>query len=117
MPYGKPVHNQKKYFSPFYSPKPSYSMNTPAQPEPKPKFGASASWKDSFAIPLPNEKESFPGHLPEKRRLPTLSGIVDYIRKHVQIEEIILIGLIVLLLDEAIEDDLLLIILIYILLF
>lgn len=107
MPYKRPVQNSKKYTSPFYSPKPSYSMNS-AGPLPQ---------KDFFGIPLPNEIETYPGHITEKRRVPSLAGIFDFIRGYIKIEEIILIGLIILMLDEAIDDDLLLIILIYILLF
>lgn len=107
MPYKRPIHNSKKYMSPFYSPNPPYSMNT----------SGSLRQKDFFGIPLPNERESYPGYVEEKRATPSLSGIFNYIRQHVKIEEIILIGLIILMLDESIEDDLLLIILIYILLF
>ncbi len=107
MPYKRPIHNTKKYISPFYSPNPSYSMNV----------SESLPQADFIGIPLPNEQEAYPGYHDEKRIFPALGGVVDYIRKHVKIEEIILIGLIILLLDESIEDQLLLIILIYILLF
>jgi hypothetical protein len=107
MPYKKPVHNSKKYFSPFYSPKPSYSMNT-SGPLPH---------KDFFGIPLPNEKETYHGHIGENKKVPSLGRVLEFIRGHIKIEELILIGLIILMLDESIEDDLLLIILIYILLF
>lgn len=107
MPYKRPIHNSKKYISPFYSPNPSYSMNAT-------NF---FQQKDFFGIPLPNEREAYPEHAGEKRAEPSLSKVINYIRQHVKIEEIILIGLIILMLDESIEDDLLLIILIYILLF
>lgn len=107
MPYKRPMQNSRKYISPFYSPNPSYSMNN----------ADTSQQKDFFGIPLPNERESFPGSPAEKRAVPSLSGIINYLRRHVKIEDIILIGLIILMLDEAIEDDLLLIILIYILLF
>jgi len=107
MPYKKPIYNTKKYTSPFYSPNPSYSMNTPSPYQ----------QKDFFGIPLPNEKEGYPRNDGEKKVIPSLAGIANYIKQHVKIEDIILIGLIVLVLDESIEDDLLLIILIYILLF
>jgi hypothetical protein len=107
MPYKRPVHNSKKFIFPFYSPQPSYSMNS-SGPLPQ---------KDFFGIPLPNERETVPGFAAEKRWVPSLAGIISFIREHVKIEEIILIGLIILMLDESIEDDLLLIILIYILLF
>ena len=107
MSYKSPVHSSKKYSSPFYSPKPSYSMNA-SSPLPH---------KDFFGIPLPNEKEISPGHIFGKKKVPGLSGVLEFIRGHIKIEELLLIGLIILMLDESIEDDLLLIILIYILLF
>jgi hypothetical protein len=107
MPYKRPVHNSKKYTSPFYSPKPSYSMNASGLPP----------HKDFFGIPLPNEKEAFHGHIAGKKKVPGLAGILEFVREHIKIEELILIGLIILILDESIEDDLLLIALIYILLF
>lgn len=107
MPYKRPAHNSKKYMSPFYSPNPTYSMNA----------SGLFQQKDFLGIPLPNEKENHPGLFEERKALPSLAGIVNFIRQHVKIEEIILIGLIILLLDESIEDELLLIILIYILLF
>lgn len=110
MPYKRPVQNQKKYLSPFYVPNPFNSMNAAA--------GSSHHReKDFFGIPLPNEKEVIAGYAAERRRPSPISGIIRYIRKHVTIEELILVGLIVLMLDEALEDDLLLIILVYILLF
>ncbi len=107
MPYKRPIQNTKKYISPFYSPTPPYSMNA----------GPSFQEKDFYGIPLPNEREAFSDNV-QKRTVPsTLSGIIHYVRRHVKVEELILIGLIILLLDESFEDDLLLIILIYILLF
>ncbi len=107
MPYKRPVHNSKKYTFPFYSPKPSYSMNA----------SAPLLHKDFFGIPLPNEKEAYPGHFAGKKKIPALTGILEFVREHIKIEELILIGLIILMLDESIDDDLLLVILIYILLF
>lgn len=107
MPYKRPLIGSKKYISSGYTPHPSYSMSSPEPFE----------QKDFYGIPLPNEREGYTDHMKEKRALPSLYGIVNYIRRHIKIEEIMLIGLIVLMLDESIEDDLLLIILIYILLF
>ena len=75
------------------------------------------SRNDFFGIPLPNEPEGVPAHGPVKRKAPVPARIAAFIREHIKIEEIILIGLIILMLDESMEDDLLLIILIYILLF
>lgn len=107
MSYRKPLHNSRKFFSPFYSPTPTYSMNS----------AGSLQNKDFLGIPLPNEKETSPEYAGENKRVPSLAEIIQYVRRHIRIEEIILIGLIILMLDESIEDDLLLIILIYILLF
>jgi len=72
---------------------------------------------DFSDIPLPNERESRFEQPATSKFTGRLYNIVNYIRRHIKIEDIILIGLIILLLDESIEDDLLLIILIYILLF
>ncbi len=93
--------------SPFYNPNPPYSMTSPA-----PNQNG-----DFTGIPLPNEREPSSEYVSGSRAFSSISGIVNYIRRHVKIEDIILIGLIILMLDESIEDDLLLIILIYILLF
>ncbi len=110
MPYKRPIPGSKKYISPFYNTYPSHPLNSIGVPLHKEK--------GFFGIPLPNEVEAFPGYATEKNmpRNP-LSGIIKYIQKNVKIEELILIGLIILLLDESFEDDLLLIVLIYILLF
>lgn len=110
MPYRRPMPGSKKYISPFYNTYPSHPLNS---------TGASLhKEKDFFGIPLPNEVEAFPDYTTEKStpRNP-LYGIIKYIQKNIKIEELLLIGLIILLLDESFEDDLLLIVLIYILLF
>jgi hypothetical protein len=78
---------------------------------------ADARPKDFFGIPLPNEKEADADPALQKRKPFALAGVLDYVRTHIRIEDIILVGLIILMLDESIEDDILLIILIYILLF
>ena len=69
-------------------------------------------------IPLPNEteaaldqKDSFHGIRKAQR-----TSILDFFRQRIHIEEIILLGLIFLLLDEGIEDEFLLLLLLYILL-
>lgn len=109
MPYKRPVQSQKKYLSPFCVPNPFYSMSSSGPSRHREK--------DFFGIPLPNEKEAIPEFAAERRRPSPISDIICYIRRHVKIEDLILVGLIVLMLDEAIDDDLLLIILVYILLF
>ena len=67
-------------------------------------------------IPLPNEKENSL----ESTNAPAVPGrhnnILDFIKTHIHFEEIVLIGLIFILLDEGIDDEFLLIILVYILL-
>jgi len=110
MQYKRPINNTKKYIPKFYDPNPSYPANS---------AGIQMHNENNFlGIPLPNEKEAFPDYFPERKKRPApIAAIIRYIQKHVKIEELILIGLIVLMLDESIEDDLLLIILIYILLF
>ncbi len=111
MPYKRPIPGSKKYISPFYNPIPTYSMNFSGAPLHKEK--------SFFGIPLPNEKEVpyISGTNIGRKISSPLSGIIRFIQKNIKIEEIILIGLIILLLDEAFEDDLLLIALVYILLF
>jgi len=109
MPYKRPIRNPKKYMPQSDSPGPSYSFSN---------IGSySHDDSDFFGIPLPNEREVQNIESAKSKRGFPLAKVVSYIRRHITIEEIILIGLIVLLLDESFDDDLLLIILIYILLF
>jgi len=109
MPYKRPVQNSKKYLSPFYVPNPFCPIST-AGP-------SHHNEKDFFGIPLPNEKEAISEFAGERKKISPIYDVIRYLQKHVKIEELILVGLIVLMLDEAIDDDLLLIILFYILLF
>ena len=66
-------------------------------------------------IPMPNESEDAPGPdcSPPKVGRPSF---LDFIKSRIHIEELILLGLIFLLFEEGIDDDLFLILLIYILL-
>ena len=68
-------------------------------------------------IPLPNETEiSEPSDMPEFRGK---TNLFNFIRTKIHFEEIVLIGLIILLIDEGItclEDELLLVVLIFLLL-
>lgn len=66
-------------------------------------------------IPLPTEAEEATS---QERQTPQsrLGQIVDIVRKRIGLEEIIILGLIFLLIQERIDDELLLIILVYILL-
>ncbi len=138
MPSYNWIHNSpQRYIPPPYSVTPSYPIDTSRQKENT----------DLFSIPLPNEKEASAEvvNLPvdnsvgisdnadavkkprqssktaqsrdNRRSLPSVSGIFHYIQQHITLEDIILVGLIIIMLDESIDDDILLIILIYILLF
>ncbi|MGI6778564.1 MAG: hypothetical protein ACOX7R_11320 [Acetivibrionales bacterium] len=74
----------------------------------------------SGSIPLPNEEEPIK-EINETREIEEVQeryrpSLLDFIKKHIHLEEIILLGLIFILLDEGIDDDFLLIMLIYILL-
>lgn len=104
MLYRRPFQNTKKYLPPFNG---GIAPNTY-------DFGNN---KDFVSIPMPNEKESLSGILGDKLRIPGLPAVIDFFREHIRLEELILIGLIILFLDESIEDDFMLIILIYLLLF
>jgi hypothetical protein len=111
MPYRRPPQNTKRFLPPLLS------FNTsPRRTAPSPYPGQS-SHKDFLDIPLPNEQEYTEAYHEERRILPGLSSVVDFVREHIHIEELILIGLIILLLDESMEDNLLLVLLFYILIF
>lgn len=96
--------------------------------------------EETMRIPLPNEVEKpvykdnystdkgypergfpgFPDGYPDKGFPGFFDkgfSIFDFFKKNIGIEEIILIGLIILLLKERMDDQLLLIMLVYILLF
>lgn len=113
MQYGKrPQLNTRHFFGPGPGPK-----NTAGG------TGAGVSNSDNTLnkiedIPLPNELETTPSPpgSPQSRRKAASRSFLDIIKERISLEEIILLGLIFLLLDEAIEDELLLILLVYILL-
>ena len=65
-------------------------------------------------IPLPNEEEDAVEK--QSTRHTQKPSIISFFKERIHIEEIILLGLIFVLLDEGIDDDLLLIVLVYILL-
>jgi len=109
MPYKRPIQSSKKYMPQPKSTSPLYSASNTGS--------YSHNDSDFFGIPLPNEKEVHAYEGTDKRKSFSFSKVIKYIQKHITIEELILIGLILLILDESLEDDLLLIILIYILLF
>jgi len=109
MPYKRPIRSSKKYMPQSGNQGPSYSFSNVGS--------YSHDDSDFFGIPLPNEREIQNIESAKSTRNFPLARVVNFIRRHITIEEIILVGLIVLLLEESLEDDLLLIILIYILLF
>lgn len=111
MPYRRPPQNSKRFLPPLF---PMYGNQRRAAAAPMP---GSSMHREYLDIPLPNELENSGDVMEERKKSIGLSSIIDFIREHIKIEEIILIGLIILLLDEAMEDQLLLVILIYILLF
>lgn len=70
--------------------------------------------KGADNIPLPNEEEK-PLEEVENEQQVHRPSILDFFKSRIHLEEIILLGLIFILLDEKIDDDFLLIMLIYIL--
>ncbi len=110
MPYRRPPQNTKRFLPPLLP----FNL-TPRRAAPAP-YSNQGYHKDYLDIPLPNEQE-YAAVPDEKRFLPGLSTVVDFIKEHIHIEELILIGLIILLLEDSMEDNLLLVILFYILLF
>jgi hypothetical protein len=66
------------------------------------------------SIPMPNEADENTDVTPEMRKSGRLS-IIDFFKNRIRLEEIIIFGLIFILLQEEVEDELLLILLIYIL--
>lgn len=111
MPYRRPPQNTKRFLPPLF---PLYGNSRRASPTTSTGTGIHREYLD---IPLPNEFEHSGGLFDERNKIHGISSIIDFVREHIKIEELILIGLIILLLEEAMEDHLLLIILIYILLF
>lgn len=67
---------------------------------------------EAASIPLPNIlEEEAPRESPmQSRKKP----ILDFFKDHIQLEDIILIGLVLLLINEGIEDEMLIILIVYI---
>ncbi|NSW91610.1 MAG: hypothetical protein HPY74_13215 [Firmicutes bacterium] len=81
--------------------------------------------KKAEEIPLPNELEHIPGpgsssqtgpEVINKSRENSAFPFLNIFSRKIQFEEIVILGLIFLLLNEEIRDDILLVVLIYILL-
>ncbi|HHY23583.1 MAG TPA: hypothetical protein GX527_05005 [Clostridiaceae bacterium] len=95
-----------------------------SEPSPEKEKLKDAINKDE-KIPLPNELEHIYGpevasqtgsEMFNKSRESGIFGFLKLLPKKIHLEEVIIIGLIFLLLNEEIKDDILLLILIYILL-
>ncbi len=66
---------------------------------------------------MPNEMESTQRQ-PWSINIPEIfSSVLKFLKEHITIEEIILVALIILLIDEPVDQDIFIILLIYILLF
>jgi hypothetical protein len=72
--------------------------------------------KEPVRIPLPDDEGNYSDNRDFLLR-KSHGSFFDILKGKITVEEIVLIGLIILLLDEGIEDELLLILLVYILLF
>lgn len=70
---------------------------------------------ETVEIPSPNKLESS-SDSERFKHSPRLPSIIDFFKDRIKVDELILLGLIVLFLQENIQDDFLMIILIYILL-
>lgn len=71
-------------------------------------------------IPLPNEVEvdaESASHPARKYSKPPISSFLHTLKSRIHIDDIILIGLLLLVLDEHLDDELFLILILYILLF
>ncbi|HHW30754.1 MAG TPA: hypothetical protein GXX20_03635 [Clostridiaceae bacterium] len=123
MLYGKPPYINRRYYYPEVKRRPVTEKTwTEKEKEQIDDAGAEASSsKSKIDIPLPNQEENISSTdrkitgrvLHPSQYRPSL---IDIIREHIHLEELILIGLIILFLKDGIEDELLTILLIYILL-
>ncbi|HEX2926804.1 MAG TPA: hypothetical protein VHP38_11210 [Ruminiclostridium sp.] len=90
MPHSKPRYTSRKYLPPP---------------------------KSHINIPYPNEIEDIPPQKGIQRDVFNLSYLIEFIRSRITIEEIIIIGVIVILLGEEVKDEFLILMLLYILIF
>jgi hypothetical protein len=67
-------------------------------------------------IPLPNKAEDADNSSYSPRKAHNILSIIDFLKDNIHMEEIILLALIFILIQEKVEDEFLLIFLIYILL-
>jgi|LSQX01.1.fsa_nt_gb hypothetical protein len=71
--------------------------------------------EEATSIPLPNETDKEPAESKESHR-PLGPPFLNFFKKRFGTDEIIILGLILLLFEEKIEDEFLLIVLVYLLL-
>jgi hypothetical protein len=110
-----PLMNRRYLYPPGWRP-----MRSPRNPAHAQKEDTAEKIQTVEEIPLPNISETDTGtntslsrsqHIFRKGKRPS---ILDFLKERIGIEEIVLLGLIFLLLDEALDDELLLILLVYI---
>lgn len=106
MPYRRPPQSTKKYIFPFNN----FRAGSRSMPN-------VSYQKEYISAPLPNEKEYNSDFLWDMNKSFRLPDIFGFLKEKIKIEELILIGLIIMLLDSSIIDELLIIFLVYILLF
>jgi hypothetical protein len=68
-------------------------------------------------IPMPNELESSSLQPISRKISDSLSSLIRFIKENVTVEEVLLISIIILLLFDSRDNEILIILLIYILLF
>lgn len=106
MPYRRNQYPFRRY--PYFS-----AMPRPARPA---NDNIPDTISEIASIPLPNEVELPSGRPAYEKRDFRMPDIFGYLKKRIKLEDIILIGLIFLLIEEGIEDELLLLILVFLLL-
>lgn len=84
------------------------------KPDQEEEVKKTVSVKETPKIPLPNETESVEDNLADARGHN--SNFIKIFNHKIFLDEIILIGLLIILFAEGIEDELLLIVLLYLLL-
>jgi hypothetical protein len=107
MPYRNSPFRHKRY---------TYSNNTLLPNESFSKDMSAESIQVNADIPLPNNRENISESQHRKKTFNPLS-IINFFKERITLEEIILIGVIFVLLEEGIEDEFLLLMLVYILIF
>jgi hypothetical protein len=105
------------YNNPFRPRKYTYSNNTLLGNAPPKNHDVNVeSLKTIDDIPLPNNIENPPDSLKLRQSKPS-SPFLSFLKNRITIEEIILIGVIFILIQEGVEDEFLLLMLLYILIF